>query len=1145
MTTAMFCLCLHFVLIAFTLLPSSSASLPPSAISLLQFRDSLPVDSQLLLPWNHSNSPSPPCHWTGVSCYSGNSFQVKALNLSGFGLSGTLNSSISYLCQYKNLISLDLSGNNFTGAVPKMLGTCGRLSTILLNDNGLESSIPAELFQSKQLQKLDLGYNSLSGKIPPEVSFCSNLEYIGLYNNYLSGEVPSGIFSLPNLRFVYLNTNNLTGSLQDFSPSCALSDLWIHENSFSGSLPHTLGNCQNLTTFMASKNGFDGVISPEIFKGLLQLEVIYLDGNKLEGEIPETLWGLQSLQELVLSENRLNGTISERIGECHQLMVVALSGDKLVGNVPKSVGSLKYLTNLFLFDNKLDGPLPPQLGNCSSLVELRIQNNFIRGSIPLEICDLQNLEVLHMYNNRIEGNIPPEIGGMSNLRELALYNNNLTGTIPTEITNLIRLEFLSFAHNNLTGTLPPELGKYSPGLVKLDLTGNKLYGPIPSTICSGNNLLVLDLGDNWFNESFPAEVVKCSSLQRLILSNNLLHGSLPTDIGRNSRIVFLEARGNLLEGNIPSAFGYWSNLSMIDFSENRLSGSIPPEIGKLAKLQTLRLSANRLTGSIPSELGDCKKLIKLDLSRNELSGTLPSEFTSLVKLQSLLLQENKLSGRIPESFSSLQNLYELQLARNKLEGPIPCGISELNHFSSVLNLSYNKLSGKIPGCLGHLDKLQVLDLSSNNLSGEIPTELNSMVSLYFVNISFNQLSGKLPTSWMRIMASHPGSFLGNQALCLAVDNARECGDVREGHKRGHIRGGVLAGVIIGVLISVTLLCSLIYIIVVRGFQSKYLDDQSLLRECRSRTEDLPEDLQFEDIMRGTEGWSDKYVIGRGKHGTVYRTESSKSRRHWAVKKVNLSETNFILEMRTLSLVRHRNVVRMAGYCIKDGYGFIVTEYMPGGTLFQVLHKQEPRLILDWDTRYRIALGVAQGLSYLHHDCVPQIIHRDVKSDNILMDADLEPKIGDFGMAKLFLESDSSSTKSVIVGTLGYIAPENAYSTRLTEKVDVYSYGVILLELLCRKLPVDPSFEEGLDIVSWTRKKLQEDDESICFFDKEISSWERDEQQKALRVLELALECTEFAADARPSMRHVVDSLIKLNDRCERTVHKKQILQLQH
>ncbi|XP_022738895.1 LRR receptor-like serine/threonine-protein kinase [Durio zibethinus] len=199
--------------VIFSLIPFlvSSASLSPPAIYLLQFLDSLPKHSQLLLPWNQSNTPKSHCQWAGVSCYIEKSFQVRALNLSGFGLSGILNNSVPYLCLHKRMLSLDLSGNSFSGNVPQMLGNCGQLNTILLNDNDLEGSIPHQIFMSKWLRRIDLGYNSLSGEIPPEVSLCTSLEYIGLYNNFLSGEIPSEIFSLQNLKFLYLNTNNLTG----------------------------------------------------------------------------------------------------------------------------------------------------------------------------------------------------------------------------------------------------------------------------------------------------------------------------------------------------------------------------------------------------------------------------------------------------------------------------------------------------------------------------------------------------------------------------------------------------------------------------------------------------------------------------------------------------------------------------------------------------------------------------------------------------------------------------------------------------------------------------------------------------------------------------------------------------------------------
>lgn len=1128
----------NFVLsFSLSLLLASSVTLPESATYLLRFRDNLSKSSQRLLPWNLTNSPSFVCEWAGVACHPNSTFLIKSLNLSGLGLSGTLNDSIYHLCSLTDLQYLDFSGNNFTGKIPPVLGNCSQLDTIFLNGNGFEGSIPPQIFRSKRFLTLDLGYNSLTGQIPAEISQCTNLEYVGLYNNFLSGNIPPGLFSLPNLKSLYLHANNLSGELPDFPPNCAIFDLWIHGNSFSGSLPHSLSYCHNLTKFFASNNNFKGIIPPDIFKSLLQLEILYLDGNKLEGGIPETLWDLEKLQELVLSGNNLNGTISERIGELEQLTAIAIADNNLFGQIPRTIGSLQNLNYLILFGNKLQGPLPPELGNCSSLTELRLQNNLIDGMIPTEICELENLQIFYLFNNRIEGHMPHQIGKMNSLLELAMYNNSLNGTIPSEITSLKNLTFLSLAHNNLTGEVPFGLRKNDfPGLVKLDLTGNQFYGPVPTYLCYGNSLSVLDLGSNRFNDTFPVVLGNCSSIKRVILSNNLLQGSLPSDLDQNHGISYLDIRGNLLEGTIPEVLGYWSNLTMLDLSENRFSGSIPAEIGKLENLRTLKISSNKLTGRIPSDLGNCKKMLTLDLSNNHLSGTIPSDIITSVELQTLLLQDNELDGEVPNSFTSTQNLRELQLGNNMLQGTIPCSLDTLNHFSSALNLSHNKLSGEIPSCLSSLDKLQILDLSSNSFSGQIPVELDDMISLSFVNISFNQLSGKLPVSWMQLISSNPDSSLGNPLLC---DEDLSCSNVeKKSSRRGHLL--VVAGIVIGVIFSVALVCFVIHRFLGRCLGKEFLTNQSLLQESQRETKDLPEDLSFKDIMRAIEG----YAIGKGKHGTVYRTESANLTKSWAVKKVNLSErSSFSTETSILRLIRHRNIVKMAGYCIKDGYGFIVTEYMQGGTLFEILHRSETRLV--WGTRYRIALGIAEALCYLHHDCMPQIIHRDVKSDNVLMDSEFEPKVGDFGLAKQVSVSDDSLMESNIVGTLGYIAPENAYTTQLTEKGDVYSYGVILLELVCRKMPVDPQFEEGLDIVTWTRKNLGNDDAYIYFVDQEIYYWDRSEQLMALKLLELALQCTEFLPSLRPSMRDVVGSLLKLNGNNERRGNSSQSSRSQH
>lgn len=378
-----------FFIFFFLFLASSSASMPPAANYLLQFRNSLPKSSQHLLPWKASNSPWH-CQWPGVSCYSKDDSEVKSLNLSGYGLSGNFANSISHVCWHQHLQSLDLSINNFTGGIPQLLGNCSRLRTILLNGNGFHGSIPAQIF-AKPLVEVDLGENYLMGRIPSEVRQCRNLESLGLHNNFLTGEIPREVLNLPKLKFLYLNTNNLTGALPNFPPSCSISELWIHENVVSGSLPHSLGNCRNLTVFFASYNNFGGIIPSKIFKGLLQLEVLYLDSNKFVGQIPETLWGLGVLKEIALSGNALNGSISERLAQCHKLSVLSLSRNNLVGRIPSSIGGLKDLYHVSVSDNMLQGSLPPEIENCSSLLELMLHNNMMKVESLLKSANLRIL----------------------------------------------------------------------------------------------------------------------------------------------------------------------------------------------------------------------------------------------------------------------------------------------------------------------------------------------------------------------------------------------------------------------------------------------------------------------------------------------------------------------------------------------------------------------------------------------------------------------------------------------------------------------------------------------------------------------------------------------------------------------------------
>ncbi|KAJ3684567.1 hypothetical protein LUZ61_013731 [Rhynchospora tenuis] len=1105
---------------------------PITLASLLSFYLSLSIESQNLLKWNYTTISESPCNLTGVTCSSFSPFPIISLNLSGIGLTGELTTSISQLCSLQYLTSLDLSSNNFTGPIPSELFNCSTLETIHLEENFLSGPIPSTVFWSRHLAIVNLGSNSLTGLLPTppvEVKSFSQLEYLALYDNSFAGEIPDELLQLPNLKFLYLYSNNLTGPIPNFPPHCTLIELYIYENNLSGNIPPSLRNCQNLTSFDASTNKIEGTLANETFCKLQQLELLYLEKNSLSGTLPSCLWRLPNLSEIYLSSNNFNSIIPQEIGMCQSLVELSLWGNQLTGPIPDSIGNLTHLELLLLARNSLSGPLPSSIGKCSSLVVIQLQENNLSGPIPHEICDLGGLQKMYLFKNKIGGNIPKEILKLQSLQQLQLYNNCLTGEIPSEITLLKQLNFISLAYNNLTGEVPYSLGNSSnTGLVSIDLTGNSFYGPVPPYLCSGGSLEILDLGYNQFNAVSFDSIFSCSSLTRVILRNNQLHETLPAYTYRTSAISYFDLSNNFLEGEIPKGIGSWKNLTKLDLSNNLFSGPIPTELVTITNIEMINLASNRLVGSIPHELGYCKKLLLLDLSQNFLSGHIPINVLTLVNMQNLLLQNNRLTGSIPDLFSTNQGLLELQLGSNLLEGPIPSSFGNLQYIYLGLNISMNNFTGQIPSNLGNLDKLQVLDLSHNLLSGQIPSSVDKMISLSSVNLSFNRLSGDIPRSWRKFIILSPGSFSGNENLNIQDLNHYIPKSVNNQSDRAK-RELVALVVALGASILLAGFCMAKYAALTRA-RTCSISSRRLLSSSTNSTDELPEDLTYDDIMRATDNLSEKFVIGRGRHGTVYCTEFGEGKK-WAVKLVDLSQSRFCIEMQVLASIKHRNLVRMAGYCIRDTIGLILCEYVPGGTLFEVLHQRRPIVALGWKTRYKISLGVAQALAYLHHDCVPSVVHRDVKSSNVLLDFDLEPKLADFGLARfLDVGSDSNNTASAIVGTLGYIAPENGYATKINEKCDVYSYGVMLLELLCRKMPVDPRFEDGVDIVKWVNLNLNQVNNFNIMncLDEEIWYWEVDEREKVLQLLELALLCTQFGRETRPTMREAVNILIKLD-----------------
>lgn len=580
---------------------------------------------------------------------------------------------------------------------------------------------------------------------------------------------------------------------------------------------------------------------------------------------------------------------------------------------------------------------------------------------------------------------------------------------------------------------------------------------------------------------------------------------------------------------MPSSLGNLRSLSTLNLESNKISGTLPREVGNLTELTALYLSDNHMQGPLPSELGNCHNLLVLDLSFNSLNGTIPASLSSLKSLTLLDLRENRFIGGIPPFLSELQSLRELQLGGNLLRGPIPSSITSLTKLMYSLNLSNNGLTGVLPSDLWKLNELQNLDVSSNNLTGSLAT-LDNMPALVEVNVSHNHFFGPIPPRLLKILGNSPTSFSWNSELCVDMKSKymKTC-EARSIHHKRRLHGIHIALIAIGTSLFALL----------ASFSVCYI---FLRRQGRSQTGVEIQGREgsgysINKIMECTENLSEEYIIGRGAHGTVYKAPLGGPQKVFAVKKIVFSDhgsanMSMVREIQTLGKIKHRNLVKLRDFWLLKDYGVILYDYMENGSLHDILHRKSPLAELPWKVRYRIALGTAQGLSYLHFDADPAILHRDIKPDNILLDADMEPHISDFGIAKL-LDQSAISTQSIAVpGTVGYIAPENAFATTRSQESDVYSYGVVLLELLTRKKAVDASFPEGIDLVGWVRSvwSCSEQIEKLIDGSLQEEFMEPMVMEQVYEVFFVALRCTEREPAKRPNMRDVVKTLEDAKDR---------------
>lgn len=772
----------------------------------------------------------------------------------------------------------------------------------------------------------------------------------------------------------------------------------------------------------------------------------------------------------------------------------------------------------------------------------------LSGSMPENtIGKLTKLQILDLSNNGITSLSSDFWGIGSSLIKLNFSSNRINGSLPNNIANFGMLESLDLSYNAFSGELPTSLGSLS-SLQIVNLSGNIFHGSFPAEFLGCKSLVTINLSLNSINGTVPDEFGNAfKKLQRLDLSGNEIHGRIPNFSGLQS-LLYLNLSNNLFQGSVRGVFQ--QSLQFIDLSNNQLQGHI-------SEVNYNPMNSSSFISS---------SLIHLDLSRNQLSGEFFKDLGQAQALKYLNLAFNRFSHQSFPSIGNLSSLEYLNLSRTSLIGRIPADVSKL-YTLKTLDLSQNHLVGRIPDLRSR--NLNVLDVSMNNLTGEIPMPLlQNLVQMLYFNFSYNNLT------LCDVKFSHQvlnTAFIGSQNNCPIAANPDIIRRKQVNHKG-------LKLVLVVSLSAFFLLVGLVCLAFAcrrrtRSWAAKqlsYHEDQnisgpfSFQADSTTWVADVKQatsvpvvifekpllNFTFADLLAATSHFDRGTLLAEGRFGPVYRGFLPGGI-HVAVKILVhgsvLTEQEAATELEKLGRIKHANLVPLTGYCLAGDQRIAIYEYMENGNLQHLLHDLPLGVgaaeewnadtweddndgvrsftnegLTTWRFRHKIALGTARALAFLHHGCFPQVIHKDVKASSIYLDSALEPRLSDFGLAKVV---GSSLEEELAHGSPGYTPPEftNSDTCSATSKSDVYGFGVVLLELMTGKKPLGDEYpdEKESSLVAWARALVRKNQANKAIDPKIRDTGLEKQMEEALRIAYL---CTADLPSKRPSMQQIVGLL---------------------